>query len=107
MVDMGRIVQGIRKALVANSPALLAGAGVLGTMSTAYLTAMASFRAADIIRRYEEDYEWPINQREKLLEQAKLVGSLYVPAAVSGVLTAGCVIGSTKISNRRTASAAL
>jgi Family of unknown function (DUF6353) len=105
MVNMSMLIPSIRKALVANAPAILTGAGVFGTISTAYLASVASFRAADIIRRYEEDYEWPENTREKMWEQAKLVGSLYAPTAVAGVLTVGCVIGSAKIANRRTASA--
>jgi hypothetical protein len=37
-----------------NSPAILTSAAVVGTITTAYLTGKASFKAADVIRDEED-----------------------------------------------------
>jgi hypothetical protein len=107
MVSVSTLWQSAKQGIDRNAPTILAGGAIVGVISTAYLAAKASFKAADIIHRYEEDYDWPERPIEKLREQARLVGSLYIPAGVSGVMTVGCIVGSSKISNRRTASAAL
>lgn len=88
---------GIKAFTKENSPAILTGIGVSGTLATAYLAGVASFKAA---RRLDEAY--PLDsKREMFLE----VWDLYIPAAISGVVTVGCVIGANHISSKRTAAA--
>ena len=69
----------------ANSPIILTALGVSGTVTTAYLTGKASYRAA---RRLGEEPAW-LSNREKV----ELVWDLYVPAGVSAVVTVGCIVG--------------
>ena len=83
--------------LKSNSPAILTALGVSGTVTTAYLTGKASYRAA---RRLSEEPAW-LSNREKV----ELVWDLYVPAAVSGAVTIGCIVGATRVSSKRAAAA--
>lgn len=92
--------------LKANSPALLAAVGVSGVVTTAYLTAKASFRAARAIdqeeaRRERRDVE-PMDMRDK----TELVWKLYIPPVMSGGLTISAIVVGTAIGVRRTAAIA-
>lgn len=86
-----------------NSPALLTAAGAVGTVTTAYLAAKASFRAADVIRYVDEERGTHEILRRELTrkDEAKLVWKLYIPAAISGVLTVSAVLGANRVSSRR------
>lgn len=80
-----------------NSPAILTALGISGTVTTAYLTGKASYRAAQRLSTEPAD----ISNREKF----ELVWDLYIPAGVSGVVTIGCIVGATRISSQRAAAA--
>lgn len=100
-----------RRVLVGNSTTILTGLGVSGTLSTAYLAARASFKAAPILQRsWKEDdfvvfqgktYEHPLSRKE----QFSLTWRLYIPTVASGVITVGCIIASTRIGAKRAAAA--
>lgn len=91
-----------------NSPAILTAIGVVGTLSTAYLTGKASYKANELMedeaeRRMiagMEDEPWPTK------EKVELVWKLYLPAAGSMVITLSAIIGANRISSRRAAGLA-
>lgn len=89
-----------------NSPEILTGLGIAGVVSTAYLTAVACFKAD---KELDEAFGRPrTNGNEEpatLKEQALEVWKLYIPPTVSGVATIACIVGSQKASGRRTAAA--
>lgn len=87
----------VQKAFRENSPAILAALGVSGTVTTAYLTGKASFEAAD---RLSEKTPYRSTR-----ETVELVWDLYIPAAVSGAVTIGCIIAATRVSSKRAAAA--
>lgn len=72
-----------------NSPIILSSLGGLGVLSTAYLTAKASFEAARLI----DDSELT-----ETVDRAKLVWKLYIPAGISAGATIMCIAGSTRVS---------
>lgn len=104
-MQLNDLLSNIQKTIKANSPEILTALGVSGVVTTAYLTAKASFKAGQVIQKEElqEGISWNANQRFK--ERTKLVWKLYIPAGVSGALTIVCIIGSTKTNARRTAAA--
>jgi hypothetical protein len=90
---------------------------VSGTITTAYLAAKASFKAADVIekdraRRKEEhlpiskdlvsDSEFDLNVKDK----AKLIWPHYIPATVTGAATITCIIMSNQLASKRIAALA-
>jgi hypothetical protein len=90
----------VAKTLTDNSPAILTALGVSGVASTAYLAAKGAYAAAqdllaDDIAGFDHDFK----------AKTKLVWKRYIPATISGVLTATCIIGGNRASARRTAAA--
>lgn len=97
MTGLNTLASRAGQVLKANSPAILTALGVSGTITTAYLTGKASYRAA---RRLGEEPAWMSNR-----EKVELVWDLYIPATVSGAITIGCIIGATRVSSKRAAAA--
>lgn len=89
------------KTLKSNSPEILTALGVSGVVTTSYLTAKATFEAAEVLRGTDV----PADRKERIKTQVKHVWRLYVPAAASGVVTIGCVIGASRANGRRTTAA--
>lgn len=82
-----------------NSPEILTALGVSGVFSTSYLTGRASVEASDILREHEMYLDMDLKTK------VKLVWKCYIPAGVSGALTIGCIIGSSRAASKRTAAA--
>lgn len=97
MFDLKTVVSAVRTFTKTNSPAILTGIGVSGTVATAYFAGVASYKAAN---RLGEESPY-LSNKEKVLE----VWDLYIPAAISGVVTIGCIIGANHISSHKTAAA--
>src|SRR6187549_743986 len=86
------------KILLDNSPALLTAIGVVGTVTTAYLTGTASIKADRILR---EDHDRRLQDANgisaELLpatpkEKVELTWKLFVPPVGSGLLTISAII---------------
>lgn len=90
------LLSSVVKAVKANAPEILTGLGVTGVITTSYLTGKASYHAS-------RDEDAPIDMSNK--EKIQRYWKLYVPAAISGALTIGCIIGASKGNNKRTAAA--
>lgn len=92
--------------LKSNSPEILTALGVSGVLTTSYLTAKASFRAWRIIEKEQDRLDhFERSHTLDIKEKTKLVWKIYIPAGISGALTIGCVIGSSRATGRRTAAA--
>lgn len=103
----------INKTIKDNSPTILTTAGVVGTVTTAYLSGRASIRASKIIRQSREAEEWQTQQEvvfkskpDKIKHDVKLVWRLYVPTVISGTLTVSSIVASNKLSSKRSAAIA-
>jgi hypothetical protein len=89
-----------------NSPTILAAVGVSGTIATAVLASVASFKAALVIRDHEDRHNVALEPRERVKERIQLVWKLYVPSAVTGTITVVAIVAATRSGNRRTAAIA-
>lgn len=89
-----------------NSPAILTGIGVTGTVATAILTGKASVKAARLIdSEYQNNRSTPhfhLNKRDEV----KLTWRLFIPAAGCCVLTVASIITANQIGTRRAAAMA-
>lgn len=94
--------------VIDNAPTLLTAFAVTGTLTTAYLTGKATFKAAEIIqedevRRAMSEIEEPeLDTRDK----AKLVWKCYIPPAVSVASTICFMVAANSISSSRLAALA-
>lgn len=98
MISIGDFTKRVGKLAQDNSPAILTAVGVAGTLSTAFLTGRASFKAARLL---SED-----SPHLDTKEQFKLVWRFYVPAACSAGLTVAAIIFACQIGTRRAAAMA-
>jgi len=80
-----------------NSPAILAGIGVAGTVVTAYLAHETGRKTGMLEVPHDEMFD-PLKNR------IKHHWKRYIPPVAAGVITAGCIVASVKIGNRRTAA---
>lgn len=94
----------VKKAISENSPAILTALGVTGTLSVAYLTGRATFKAAEIIREAENqrciDNEPCLDTWDKV----DLVWREYIPAAGIAAMTVSAIVGANHISSKRIAA---
>lgn len=102
------ILKVTQRYVIDNAPTLLSAVAVTGTLTTAYLTGKATFRAADLIREEQERrdlYEVPVGSFE-VKEKAKLVWKEYIPPALVVAGTIGCILSANSLSATRLAGLA-
>lgn len=90
-----------QKFVTDNSPGILTGLAVAGTVTTAVLAGKAAYSSALIIEREKKTVD-------ELSTKARvdLAWKFFIPPAVTGAATIVCIIGATSISTRRTAAIA-
>lgn len=106
-MNISQLVGKLGKTVNDNSPVILTGIGVAGTIATAVFVGKASFKAADLIRDQEADPRDPsfvnyLSTKEKFL----LVWPLYVPAVSTGAITITAVVLANRIGTKRAAALA-
>lgn len=94
-----QIVKTVGSFLGRNSTTILTSTAVVGVVSTAVLTARAAYQHAS---DYERDRDLGITRTRQ--EEVKEYWKLYIPAAVTGAVTIGCIIGAHNIGSRKNAA---
>jgi hypothetical protein len=89
-----------------NSPSILTAIGVVGTISTAYLTGKASFKAAEVIAKENARFAPQGEPYLSLREKFEQTWTLYIPAVGTGAMTIACIVCANRIGNRRAAAMA-
>ena len=100
-MNLAQLIERGGKVVRDNSPLILTVIGVTGTITTAYLTGKATFRAAEILAE-NESYHSPLETKEKV----ELVWKEYIPAVSTALLTIAAIISANRISARRAAALA-
>lgn len=89
-----------------NSPAILTGIGVIGSLTAAYLSGKASFKAAKLINE-EETHRTMYNEPTmETKDKVLLVWKEYIPAVGTTALTVTCIVSANRIGTRRAAAMA-
>lgn len=99
MIDLKSSFYMVKAFAKENSPEILTGIAIGGSVTTAYLAGIASIHA---IRRLDNTpLVENMNRREKFLE----VWDLYIPTVFSGGVTIACIVGANRISTKRALAA--
>ncbi len=98
------ILKTAQKFVTDNSPGILTGLAVAGTVTTAVLAGKAGYSSGLILSDAYNEHIAKSNVPAK--EKVKLVWKEFIPAAVSGAATVTCVIAATRIGTRRAAAIA-
>ena len=91
----------IRRNTKAHSSLILSVAAGIGTLTTAYLAGRASFQAAEVIRKHEEQFPPADNRKERVIDRTKLVWKLYIPPAISAGTTIGCIVFANRVDTKK------
>jgi hypothetical protein len=108
-MNIGAIVRRAQKASADNAPTILTALGVTGLVTTAVLTGKASFKAAEVLSKFEVGRDCDENGHRVPIafqKQTELLWRLYVPAVGVGAATITCILFANHISARRTAAIA-
>lgn len=107
-------IQNVKFLLNDNSPTVLTGLGVAGTVTTAYLSGRASFKAARIIDKEKER----VNAEEygtengqtftdhdiSTVQKVKLTWRLYIPPVGAGIITIASIIMANRLASAKIAA---
>lgn len=103
-MKIGILAKRFGKVAADNSPAILTGLGVTGTLTAVFLTGKATFKAAHILRVAEdlrgEDQELDFKQK------FEMTWKCYVPAAGTTVMAIACMVAANHVGVRRAAALA-
>lgn len=95
--DVGHMISSFMKR---NSPSLLTGLGVGGTVGVGYLSSRAGQASALLISEVEREYGRKLTFKERM----KLTWDLYIPPVVVGGVTIAAIISANRINSMRTAA---
>jgi hypothetical protein len=100
---LSKLARDVRLLLSKHSPEILIGIGITGMITTTVLAVKATPKALLLIEERKEELEV-----DKLtpLETVKTTWKCYIPAAITGVASAACVIGSNSVNAKRNAALA-
>ena len=99
------MVNRVRHKVSDNSPTILSSVAIAGVVTTAYLAGKASVTAYQHIQLHEGINGRPDTPKDLWTSRVKVVWKHYIPAAASGAVTIGSILGSHHVSNKRGAAA--
>lgn len=100
-LNLTEISKNISKTMSKNAPAILTGVGIAGMVGTTIMAVRATPKALariDEVKKNAEDGKVPIRVI------VKATWKYYVPAAVTGITSAACLIRANSINTRRNAA---
>jgi hypothetical protein len=104
--NLSAILKTTQAAIAKHSPEILTGVGIAGMITSAALAVRATPKALTLIEERHADLG--LEQGEKLppAEVVKTTWKCYIPAVLTGLTSAACLIGANSVHARRTAALA-
>lgn len=96
------MIADIKRSMVKNGPKILTGIGIVGMTTTVFLTAKGTIKAVKIVENEKKKHGEAIPKSEIV----KATWKCYIPALITGVTSAGCLIKANSIHTRRNAALA-
>lgn len=94
----------LTKTLRENSPTILTVFGSVGLVTSVGLAIRATVKATRIVDKYEDELDRMPQKKYKAAETVRLTWKCYVPVAVVGGASLGCIIGANSINLNRNAA---
>ena len=101
-MNLSKIATDLRNGIIKHSPEILTGIGLAGMIATTVLAVKATPKAMRLLEEAEKEK----GEELTVLEKTKTCGKVYIPAIVSGVTSAACIIGASSVNLRRNAALA-
>ena len=106
MNNLQKIVKNLKGNITKNSPTIFTGLGVAGLITTTVMAVKATPKALQLIEDEEEKRKTFNEPEMEPMDIVKLTWKCYIPSAIMGGLTIGCIIGANSINLRRNATLA-
>lgn len=100
---LSKIGRDVRLKVTKYSPELLMGIGIAGMLTTTILAVKATPKALLLLEEKKEELEV---ETLTPLETVKTTWKCYVPAVVTGITSAACLVGSNSVNSKRNAALA-
>ena len=100
--NLSKFAKDIQNGVSKHSPEILTGIGIASMLTTVVLAVKATPKALEKIDKAKEEKGEELSK----VEVVKAAWKPYVPAAVTGVVGVGCLIGSNSINAKRNAALA-
>lgn len=100
--DVTKIIKNTKAVMSKHSPEILTAIGIAGMISSTVLAVKATPKALMLI----EDARYEKGEDLTAIEKTKACWKCYIPAAVSGVTSAACLIGANSVNAKRNAALA-
>lgn len=98
-----KIARDVRLSLTKHSPEILIGIGVTGMIATTVMAVRATPKALRLVEEKKQELE--VDSLTPV-ETVKATWKCYIPAAVTGVTSIACIIGSNSVNAKRNAALA-
>lgn len=102
-IDWRATSKKISLALKKHSPEILTGIGISGMVTTTILAVRATPEA---LRRIEEKKKAEHHRKLTPIQTVQAAGPCYIPSAITGTISVGCLIGASAVNGRRNAALA-
>ena len=117
---MSKMLKNVTKTLEKNSPQILTAVGIGGMLTTIILAVKATPKAMELIDEEIEKQDKALAKEAdeaglevrtcvtslKPIDTVKVTWKCYIPAVITGTLSAACLIGANSVHTRRTAALA-
>lgn len=101
--NMANFIKSTRLFVDKHSPEILTGFGIAGMITTTVLAVKATPKALTLIEKKKKEKDV---DKLPVVDVVKTAWKPYVPAAVTGVCSVGCLIGASSVNIRRNAALA-
>lgn len=103
--NLANLARSVRTGVVKHSPEILVGLGISGMIATTVLAVRATPKALDILDKKAREEQRPVEEFTNL-EKVKACWKCYIPATITGITSAACIIGANSVNARRNAALA-
>ena len=96
--NLSKFFKDVKISTSKHAPAILTGLGIAGMITTTILAVKATPKALELLEEAKDELE--VDELTPV-ETVKAAWKPYIPAAVTGVVSVGCLIGASSVSARR------
>ena len=101
-----KVFKNLQTTVKKHQPEILTGLGVAGFVTTTVMAVKATPKALEVLAEIKEKHADDSDKKEYCKEFVKKVVPLYIPSAVVGGLSIGCVVCANSINTKRNAALA-
>lgn len=105
-LNVAKLFKDVQTVASKHSPEILTGIGIAGMITTTILAVKATPRALHLIENKKEELELDKGEKLTVSETVQATWKCYVPAAVTCVMSAACLIGANSVNSKRNAALA-